>query len=146
MISVVKRHFTVHEANALIPRLEGRIRRLQDAMKRAKAMRREMEMIKAVGHLPDGRLIMAVDFDHAQTMFQDAVLDTNMLIEEIRAYGCQLKDIERGLVDFPAFVDGKEVLLCWEMGEPDIAFYHDWYSGYLGRRPLARSEDDSLAE
>jgi len=48
----------------------------------------------------------------------------------------QVKDINRGLIDFPAFVGGKEVFLCWENGEDDIEFWHDLNTGYTGREPL----------
>jgi hypothetical protein len=48
----------------------------------------------------------------------------------------QLKDIERGLIDFPAFVGGKEVFLCWEKSEADVEFWHDLDTGYAGRECL----------
>jgi hypothetical protein len=48
----------------------------------------------------------------------------------------QIKDLDRGLIDFPAYVGGKEVFLCWEGGEEDIEFWHDLTSGYGGRERL----------
>jgi hypothetical protein len=48
----------------------------------------------------------------------------------------QVKDLDRGLVDFPAFVGGKEVFLCWERGEEDIEFWHHLNTGYAGRERL----------
>ncbi len=48
----------------------------------------------------------------------------------------QIKDLDRGLIDFPAFVGGREVFLCWEKGEEDIEFWHDLSSGYAGRERL----------
>lgn len=48
----------------------------------------------------------------------------------------QIKDVDRGLIDFPAFIGGKEVFLCWEKGETDIEYWHDLESGYAGREPL----------
>jgi len=47
-----------------------------------------------------------------------------------------LKDLSRGLVDFPAMLDGREVFLCWKSGEEDIAFWHDLDAGYAGREPM----------
>jgi len=47
-----------------------------------------------------------------------------------------LRDIDRGLVDFPAIVEGREVYLCWELGEDEVCFWHDISSGYRGREPL----------
>ena len=48
----------------------------------------------------------------------------------------QVKDLDRGLIDFPAYLGGKEVFLCWEKGEEDIEFWHDLTSGYAGRERL----------
>ena len=48
----------------------------------------------------------------------------------------QIKDLDRGLIDFPAVLDGKEVFLCWEQGEEDIGFWHDLDTGYAGRQRL----------
>jgi hypothetical protein len=47
-----------------------------------------------------------------------------------------IKDIDRGLVDFPAIIGGKEVFLCWEKDEEDIEFWHDLDTGYAGRERL----------
>jgi hypothetical protein len=47
-----------------------------------------------------------------------------------------LRDLDRGLIDFPAIRDGQEVYLCWVDGEPDIGFWHELDAGYAGRRPL----------
>ena len=53
----------------------------------------------------------------------------------------QIKDLERGLVDFPALIADKEVFLCWEKGEADIGFWHELQAGYAGRQPL--DDDDA---
>jgi hypothetical protein len=50
--------------------------------------------------------------------------------------GIEIKDIQRGLVDFPMWRDGEEVFLCWELAEDDIAFWHRIEDGYPGRQPL----------
>jgi len=52
----------------------------------------------------------------------------------------QIKDLDRGLIDFPAVIGGREVFLCWEQGEADIEFFHDLDAGYAGRERLSGSE------
>ena len=47
-----------------------------------------------------------------------------------------IKDIDRGLIDFPAIIDDREVFLCWELGEDEVAYWHDLEAGYGGREPL----------
>ena len=58
------------------------------------------------------------------------------LLGEFQKREIQIKDLERGLLDFPALVGGKEVFLCWENGEENIEFWHDLESGYGGREHL----------
>jgi hypothetical protein len=61
------------------------------------------------------------------------------LLAEIDEAGGQFKGLELGLVDFPAEIDGEVVLLCWQYGEPEVAFYHHMDAGFAGRRPLPHS-------
>ena len=58
------------------------------------------------------------------------------LIARIQAYGCVLKSLEAGLLDFLAERDGRDVLLCWRYGEPAIQYYHEVHAGFQGRRPI----------
>ena len=58
-------------------------------------------------------------------------------IEEVQALGCVIKDLEMGLVDFPAIRNGVEVYLCYRLGEERIAFWHGTDEGYANRKPLA---------
>ena len=57
-------------------------------------------------------------------------------VEELERQGVLVKDLDRGLVDFPALRDGEEVLLCWEVGEDEVAFWHGIDEGFAGRKPL----------
>lgn len=58
-------------------------------------------------------------------------------VARIDALGLTLRDIERGLIDFPALVSGRQVWLCWQLGEGDVAWWHELESGFGSRRPLA---------
>jgi hypothetical protein len=59
-------------------------------------------------------------------------------VEELDALGLQVKDLDRGLIDFPAQhpASGETVLLCWELGEDSVAYWHGLEDGYAGRKPL----------
>jgi hypothetical protein len=63
-------------------------------------------------------------------------------IEQIQSIGCQLKDLDTGLVDFPTLYRDREVYLCWKLGEPSIGFWHHVEDGYGGRQPI---DSDFLA-
>ena len=58
------------------------------------------------------------------------------LIHQIQDTGAQIKDINTGLLDFSALKEGREVYLCWQYGEEDIAFWHEVEAGYAGRQPI----------
>ena len=62
-------------------------------------------------------------------------------IEAIQDTGCVIKDIEVGLVDWPALHQGREVLLCWKYGEPEVGFWHELNTGFAGRRPISELEE-----
>jgi hypothetical protein len=60
----------------------------------------------------------------------------NGILQKFKQREIQLKDLERGLVDFPAMLGGREVFLCWEEDEDDIEYWHDLDTGYAGREKL----------
>ena len=62
--------------------------------------------------------------------------DLEDVLLEFQRREIQVKDLERGLVDFPALIGGKEVFLCWEQDEEDVEFWHDLDAGYAGRERL----------
>ena len=55
---------------------------------------------------------------------------------QIHEVGALVKDLDQGLVDFPARREGEDVLLCWRLGEDEVAFWHGLEEGFSGRRPL----------
>ena len=67
-----------------------------------------------------------------------AFLEVQSTLREFARREIFVKDLERGLIDFPAFVAGREVFLCWERGETDVAHWHDLEGGYASRAPLDR--------
>ena len=62
--------------------------------------------------------------------------DMQELLGEFQRRDIQIKDLERGLLDFPAIIGGKEVFLCWEQDEDAVEFWHDLDTGYSGRERL----------
>ncbi|MHC4611931.1 MAG: DUF2203 domain-containing protein, partial [Planctomycetota bacterium] len=64
-----------------------------------------------------------------------AVERLNDLIGELADVGCRLKDLQAGLVDFPARRNSRDIMLCWKLGEPRLAYWHDMDAGFASRRP-----------
>lgn len=120
----------------MLPRLNRDLSRIQELIQTARRMNREKELCKAVGYREDGALIMAADYQSAQSTIERTVREADALIEGIHKDGMLIKDLERGLVDFPAIIHGRDVLLCWELGEPSVSYFHDYTSGYSGRQKI----------
>ncbi|MFO7171429.1 MAG: DUF2203 domain-containing protein [Bacillota bacterium] len=129
------RYFTLAEANACIPELERLIRYLQSLLsemeEKLNRLREEKERARKAGVRVDASTFFA----------QEAELDFLKLearshINRIKEMGAVLQDIHSGLVDFPALVDGQEVLLCWRLGEPSVQYYHGLTEGFVGRKPV----------
>jgi hypothetical protein len=121
------RHFTREEANALLPRLKEmllQLRSSKDKLTDAEAHEALSEAASTNGGGAVGRQVGV------------AFLEVRRLLAAIEESGIVLRDIDRGLVDFPAVIDGHEVYLCWELGEDDVAFWHELDSGYRGREPF----------
>lgn len=127
-----ERHFTLAEARALLPELRRAFARihalLDDAQKRDNERGPAVTFFSANGH---GPRIEANEESGPVAAIQ-------RIIDELHGRGIQIKDLRRGLVDFPCLLppDNQEVFLCWELSEPDIAYWHRLEDGYTGRAPL----------
>jgi hypothetical protein len=132
---VSERYFTPEEANALLPEIRplaeemvGHRRRLAGAEARQAVV---LERISSNGGdlTPSDLAELAEEVERHATALARCLRD-------LSALGVQVKDLERGLVDFPALRDGEEVLLCWELGEDEVAYWHGVDDGFAGRQPL----------
>lgn len=123
-----ERHFTVEEANALLGRIEPVLRSLREARDRLTDAEAHEALAGAAptnGGGDPGRDV------------GEAFLEVRRMLLALQELGIVVRDIERGLIDFPAIHEGREVYLCWQLDEPPrIAFWHDLEAGYGGRQPL----------
>ncbi len=122
------RYFTLDEANALLPQIEPLMARLLETRDKAARLSKEIEPLLADARIDIGGAIpsqLAQDFAAIQR-----------LVQEIQSFGCIVKNLNAGLVDFLTERDGREVYLCWRYGEPAVAFYHELHMGYNGRQPV----------
>ncbi|NQU12311.1 DUF2203 domain-containing protein [bacterium] len=122
------KHFTLAEARALLPKLR---RLFQDIQRqRQLALRADEQLSQAVtrsGGDAGGRVTVSL-VNHLHQM--------NRRIHRIQGLGIQIKDFDRGLIDFPHLRNGQEVFLCWELEEDDVEFWHGLDDGYAGRERL----------
>jgi hypothetical protein len=122
--------FTVEEANALLPEVRNITGKIQRAHRKLSRFRDEAKQAAEAAEQGGGGMVNGVAYAAILTE-----LTTQMA--ELEALGVQLKDFERGLVDFPSLRDGRVVLLCWQLGEGDeLEWWHDVDAGFAGRTPL----------
>lgn len=124
--------FTLEAANALVPRLSYLVGRLQEGARR---LEEELNDLARAEGIDPGALSTAA-LVRRRPQARRLVEELDAIVHAIEEAGAQLKDIQLGLVDFPAERDGQLVLLCWQLGEPEVAFWHGLTDGFAGRRPL----------
>jgi hypothetical protein len=121
--------FTVSEANELIQVVRPRLERLKKLYARLGTMSDDARAAAAAsgsgGGMPGGAI-------YIETLYE-----IGKIIAEISDQGIQLKDHTRGLIDFPSMREGRIVLLCGQLGEPDeLEWWHETEAGFAGRQPL----------
>ncbi len=130
------KHFTLEEANTLLPRIREVFAKIHQLINEARSERPKVVPLfkepkptngsqKSNGHVEKNR------------SREEIMKEINELITEITDQGIVIQDVSRGLIDFPAFVDGEEVFLCYEMNDGDhIIAWHHLDAGYAGRQPI----------
>jgi len=123
------RYFSLDEADRTIPLVRRIVRDIRDEyrdLQQPLRRLREFEQQEAPGEVDQLRR----DIDRRSRRL-------NGFLDELIALGCHFKDFDLGLVDFFSRLDGRPVHLCWKLGEPRIAWWHEIDAGFAGRRPIA---------
>jgi hypothetical protein len=128
--------FTLSEAQTLLPVLEALLRKAQAAGTRASELESEMQELTQRIFLSGGMHVNVVQAARRRAEREKALQEARDTLLEIDEIGVQVKDLEKGLLDFPCVVDGQTVLLCWKLGEKEIGFWHTTEDGFTGRKPL----------
>ncbi|MFC5405964.1 DUF2203 domain-containing protein [Cohnella soli] len=128
--------FTVEEANGMLPDLIADLKVLQKLADDIEEKQRELLRAKA-RQRSSGASDGEDPFFEAESMIDFLKMEGELLVGNFARKGVQLKMIHPGLIDFPAMIDGENVLLCWREGEERVMHYHTWHDGFQGRKPLA---------
>jgi hypothetical protein len=138
----MKRFFRLEDAERLLPDVRVGIeeaRRLRSEHEHAAAsLQREIARISTLG----GAIVDRDRIAGERIRRDESAAALHAEVERIHSLGCQIKDLDIGLVDFPTRFKGQEVLLCWKMGEPNIAWWHGLEEGFRGRK---RIDEDFIA-
>jgi hypothetical protein len=123
------RHYTLAEANAAREWVAERVVWIRDARARLVALGPRV-----------GDVLEAMDPDLGGSYpgrdLARSLVELSRAVGELEAVDIVLRDVDRGLVDFPSLRDGEEVYLCWLVDESEIGFWHEPEAGFAGRRPL----------
>jgi hypothetical protein len=122
-----RKHYTREEARGLLPRIRLWLNRLHELRHLLADPDPELSRLTAKGHDLGGERV---------NRRVGLLAELQELVSEFQSREIQIKDLERGLVDFPAILAGKEVFLCWEQGEEDVEYWHELDAGFAGRAPL----------
>ena len=129
------RTFTPEEANEALAEVRPLVERMVAAREALlDAQRRQAQLVGRVAS--NGGGLTPPDVSAVAAEVQRAGAELVAVLEELERLGVQVKDLDRGLVDFPCEHRGRVVLLCWELGEDEVAFWHGVDEGYAGRKPL----------
>ena len=131
-----ERRFTLEEAQQL---LDSELRALAERMVQERAKSRDLEarwrkLVIAIGS--NGGNMERPEVRDLQSAVEASHAELREIVGKFTAEGVQVKDMDRGLIDFPAWVGGQDALLCWHVGEERIAFWHSPEDGFAGRKPL----------
>jgi hypothetical protein len=129
------RHFTPEEANDALAEVRPLVERMVEQRRaHVEALERQEELEVRIrgngGGIPPAELAEAgAEVDrHARELART--------VDDIVELGVAVKDLDEGLVDFPALRGGETVLLCWQLGEDEVGYWHSQEDGFAGRRPL----------
>jgi hypothetical protein len=131
------RLFTPEEANEALALVRPRVERMVEQRRELLRLGRDLGGVRATVAGNGGRLDPR-RVNELQESVAAATAELASLVEEINDLGLQIKDLDSGLVDFPAThpETGDTVLLCWQLGEPDVAHWHGLEEGFAGRKAL----------
>ena len=132
---MAERYFTAAEANELLPVVRPLAEELV-ARRRSLAVATVRHARIATKIAGNGGGVRPHEVDELRAAIDTEAAAVARCVEELQSLGVLVKDLDEGLVDFPARLDDQEVLLCWRLGEPEVAFWHGFDEGFAGRKPL----------
>ena len=122
--------FTIEEANALLPTVREKLLKIQRCHRRLYVYHEPAKLAAEAGEQGGGGISNGPQYAKLLLQLTNAISDLETL-------GVQIKDFDRGLIDFPSLREGRVVLLCWQLGEGDeVEWWHDVDAGFAGRTPL----------
>jgi hypothetical protein len=132
---VEERHFSIEEANGALDEVRPLTEELVEH-RRALVKLQERQAAVTTRIAGNGGNVEPHELEDVQERLDEEVAGIARCVARIHEVGALVKDLDAGLVDFPALRDGEEILLCWRLGEAEVGFWHGLEEGFSGRKPL----------
>jgi hypothetical protein len=139
---MAEKYFKREEAEALLPLIGRCLRQARDSKEQVEGLDRELSQASARIMVLGGSLPAYGKLAATREQREKLVAQLQEAVNQIQETGCVVKDLDEGLVDFPALREGEEVYLCWKLGEERIAYWHGMEEGFAGRKPLEGETPD----
>lgn len=127
--SHARRRFTLEKANRALPLVRRIVIDIVETRQRATELQTTLESLSGREH------------DRTQRDLDNAIDRLHSYLDELIDIGCELKDIQIGLIDFIGMHQGREICLCWKLGEERIGYFHEINAGFAGRIPISMLEE-----
>jgi hypothetical protein len=134
----MSRYFTLEQAQALLPEVERLLSQARTMHSRHRQAEGELRQLHMQVGMSGGMRLDPARLVALRSRREGAAEALKTAIESLAEMGVQVKDLDAGLVDFPTLYRGREVLLCWRLGEPGITFWHGLEEGFRGRKKIDR--------
>jgi hypothetical protein len=131
----VPTYFTLPQAEAALPKIEPALRLIRD--RHAQLLDREERLAELQAKMMGNGHGHHEELRELRDRVQELGRQIAEAVREIQAQGILVKDLDLGLIDFPALREGREVYLCWRLGEEGIGWWHEVEAGYAGRQPIS---------
>jgi hypothetical protein len=124
-----QRHYTLEQASAVRGWVADRVRWIREA---------QVELVRLGDRVREGLSCLdpALGGSYPGREVAAALVELSRAFNELEAVDVVVRDVDRGLIDFPALRDGEEIYLCWLLDEEEIAYWHEPDAGFAGRQPL----------
>ncbi len=126
------KYFTLAQANAMLPLVRAIVRDITELAHSLRDRHQRLNRVNPAG-LDEARREELLQIQNELEQEQERMHEYE---QELRKLGVELKDYFLGLIDFPCWMDGREVYLCWRLGEPEVAHWHELTAGFAGRQKL----------
>lgn len=146
-----RRYYTVDEANHALPLVRVIVADIVSKYAEVKERKERLDRIRRPNSRRGGEDLYSEEIAQVEADLERDLETLQGFIDELTGLGIEMKDLSRGLVDFYSLMDGREVYLCWLLGEDEVAHWHELEAGFAGRQSLLAGSgtrglsDDSVA-